>query len=72
MPRRTSVQSRLSRGSVREIEWKLPLMLPPEVCGCWLCCTLLCASSFVLTEFHMSNMFNIMGPEDLSLTKTYP
>ncbi|CAK1548951.1 unnamed protein product [Leptosia nina] len=39
-------------------------MLPPEVCGCWFCCTLLCASSLVLTEFHMSNIFNIMGPPD--------
>lgn len=43
------------------INAKLPLILPPEVCGCCDCCTLLCASSFVVTEFHMSNIFNILA-----------
>lgn len=49
-------------------------MLPPEVWGCWFCCTLLWASSFVLTEFHISNMFSIMGPIGpcSTFTKTYP
>lgn len=45
-------------------------MLPPEVCGCWLCCTLLCASSLVLTEFHISNMFSILAQRP-SLTPHY-
>lgn len=37
-------------------------MLPPEVCGCWLCCTLVWASSLVLTEFHISNIFSMLPP----------
>lgn len=58
--------SPLKSSTEASINWKLPLMLPPDVCGCWLCCTLVCASSLVVTEFHISNMFNIVAPRDLT------
>lgn len=56
-----NVRSTPKSAIYRLFDGKLPLMLPPEVCGCWLCCTLDCASS-LLTEFHISNMFNMLGP----------